>query len=394
MSGFLRYRNMNYPHLAYIITEGYCIFYALTVLFRMHSSLGTRNEVRELRNMIYAYFGMLISDIFSYMFEDGILVPPHWVAVMTNGFVLMSITLGCYFWFRYIENRLRLPLYEHKLAPWLLAIPLIFLLVGEFVSFFNGWLFTVDEDFSYENTEIFNYLGMAVNYFYLTIPTVASIYCAIRTKSKADRKEYLTYSLYMVAPLTAGLLEDYLPTVPILALNIFLIVHILFMMIQDMQIGNDALTNLNNRRYLNRYLEAELPKAVKSHPVFVFMIDINGFKGINDTYGHVIGDDALRSLADVLRAVGSRHHLFIARYGGDEFCLVAEGTDVKPDEILQDVEKTLLAKQTEGKPVLKEPLSVSIGYTRVDEAEWNPDDVIARADEVLYVHKKEWHQSH
>jgi len=58
-------------------------------------------------------------------------------------------------------------------------------------------------------------------------------------------------------------------------------------MIQDQQIYNDALTNLNNRRHLNHFLEERLSKASPERPVTVYMIDINGFKSINDRFGHV-----------------------------------------------------------------------------------------------------------
>lgn len=55
---------MNTPHLAYMITEGFCFLYGLSILFRMNSSIGSQREIRQLRNMIYAYFGMLLPDIF------------------------------------------------------------------------------------------------------------------------------------------------------------------------------------------------------------------------------------------------------------------------------------------------------------------------------------------
>lgn len=116
-------------------------------------------------------------------------------------------------------------------------------------------------------------------------------------------------------------------------------------MIQDQQIYNDALTNLNNRRHLNHFLEERLSKASPERPVTVYMIDINGFKSINDRFGHVEGDNALRFFADVFRDVGSRYNAFIARYGGDEFSLVLDSASVKPEAVVEALNQEIAEKQ-------------------------------------------------
>jgi diguanylate cyclase (GGDEF)-like protein len=380
---------MNTVHLAYMITEGYLFIFAFMVFLRLNSNLGSQREVRELRNMIYSYFGMLLFDIISYLFEDGYLAPPLWVAYLTNCLCVASISLGCYFWFRFVDIRLNLKFSQHRTIQILLLIPLVFILVSYVASIWTGWLFTVDETFSYESTQAFNIVATAVNYFYLVIPTVASIYMAIKTKSHLERNEYITYSIYMVAPLTAGLVEEYLPSVPILALNIFMVIHILFLMIQSLQIYNDALTNLDNRRHLNLFLEERLGRATSERPVYLFMMDINGFKAINDKYGHVEGDNALKLFASVLRLVGEKHHAFVARYGGDEFCIVADGADQDPEAIASDLLKTLLDAQhpDPAKPMV----TVSLGYAALTSPKIRSEAAIAEADARLYEKKKEWH---
>mgnify|MGYP002478568899 CR=1 FL=1 len=386
---------MNTPHLAYMITEGYCFLYGATVLFRMNSNIGSQKEIRELRNMIYSYFGMLIFDILSYLLEDGILPQNGWLSLFFGFFTIISICFGCYFWFRYIDTRLHLKYEQNVWAQLLLAVPLVFIVVADFVSLFTGWLFYVDDVGSFQTTDAFTWVQGSVNYFYLVIPTAASLVFAFKTKSHLERGEYWTYAAYMVAPLLAGILEDYLPTVPILALNIFLLIHILFLMIQNMQIYNDALTNLNNRRHLNGFLEERLPRASAEHPVYFFIIDINGFKAINDAYGHVEGDNALTNFADLLRREEEKYHAFAARYGGDEFALVADGANINPDKIIADLEKSvaespLFKKQDPSKP----SFSISVGFTKVNEPENDINLVIARADRMLYIHKQQWHRQH
>ena len=92
---------------------------------------------------------------------------------------------------------------------------------------------------------------------------------------------------------------------PLLGLSIFMMILILFLMIQNMQVYNDALTGLNNRRRLNQYLEDRLSKASPARPLLLFIMDINSFKSINDVYGHLEGDHALR--------------FFFGRFKGDRY---------------------------------------------------------------------------
>jgi len=380
---------MTFPHLPYIVTNAYCMIYAVSVLLRLDRSIGSEHEVQELRNMIYAYFGMLVTDIFYCLSQDNILMPPRLFNAALSAGLVMSISLGCYFWYKFVEDRLHQTSPVKKRTAILTTIPIIAVCILDITSIFTGWLFYIDSNNHYDSTSLFN-IQSFTNYFYLVVPTVACAYRAIKTRQKSEREEYGTYAAYMVAPLLAGLLEDALPLVPVLELSIFMIIHILFLMIQNMQIYNDALTDLNNRRRLSQYLELCLPKASAERPVALLMLDLNGFKAINDTYGHIEGDNALRAFSEILKALAARYGAFVARYGGDEFCLVAEGGESKAGEIAAE-----LHRQLECAPPRPEnyELTVSVGYAVCAYPESDPDAVLSRADEMLYARKREWHSA-
>lgn len=376
---------MTYPHLPYAITEVYCIAFALTVWLRMNSSIGSEHEVRQLRNMIYSYVAMLLTDIVWAFTEDGLLNLNRTLYASINAITVMSVACGCYFWFRFIEDRLH---FGRKNLETLLKLPLLLLCVLDFLSIFTGWLFFIDDQNHFQNTPFF-YIHTAINYFYLVIPTIFAIYRACRTRSRQERSECATYALYMVAPLIAGSLEDVFPMVPLLALNIFLMILILFLMIQNLQVYNDALTGLNNRRRLNRYLEDRLSKVSAEHSLLLFILDINDFKSINDTYGHLEGDKALTTFAGILKEVASRYYAFAARYGGDEFCVVMDAGGRTAEEVSADIRQSLCSAQPQGaKPYV---LSVSIGYTSCREPGADANAVLATADALLYEDKKKWH---
>ncbi len=89
----------------------------------------------------------------------------------------------------------------------------------------------------------------------------------------------------------------------------------------------DPLTALPNRRAINAALEAAIGLAPDdARPLAFYMLDLNGFKRINDEHGHATGDEVLRAVAQRLRAAARRHDI-VARLGGDEFAALARGVE-------------------------------------------------------------------
>lgn len=384
---------MTHLYLAYAITELYCAVFAVTIWFRLNYSIGSEYEVRQLRNMIYAYLVMLGTDIVWALYEDGSLHMPRLPYMAVNGTTVMAVACGCYFWFRFIEAREHFAFAANKTLNTLLVLPLLAVCTMDVVSIFNGCMFYLDAQGHYSTTLLFELQGV-VDYFYLVVPTGYSLRLAVRTQSRQERAEYLTYACYMIAPLAAGLLEDVFLQVPLLALNILLMILILFLMIQNRQVFNDALTGLNNRRRLNLFLAERLAKAAPNRPLCLFIMDINRFKSINDAYGHLEGDNALRCLAGVLKDFGGQYGAFAARYGGDEFCLVTEDLSGTPARLAAELQRRLQEAQT-GAAAQQKPytLTVSVGYAVCDGAETEPGQALARADAMLYVNKRAWHRA-
>lgn len=85
----------------------------------------------------------------------------------------------------------------------------------------------------------------------------------------------------------------------------------------------DGLTGLANRRYFNAYLQAEWQRAIREQDTLsLLMVDIDDFKAYNDNYGHLAGDEVLKRVAEVLRALAKRSTDLSARFGGEEFAVI------------------------------------------------------------------------
>ena len=159
------------------------------------------------------------------------------------------------------------------------------------------------------------------------------------------------------------------------------------------QATKDGLTQLFNRRYLETFLPAEFDKARRSQqPLSVLLLDIDYFKQINDTYGHLAGDFALRSFAQIIQQ-RIRKTDVACRYGGEEFVVALPNTSIeeackKADDIRRAFKTTLLA--FEGNSF---NATISIGVGAVPDPSGiytltHPDHLLQQVDKALYQAKR------
>jgi len=154
----------------------------------------------------------------------------------------------------------------------------------------------------------------------------------------------------------------------------------------------DALTGIPNRRYFEYVMTREWEAArFRGDYLSVLMLDIDFFKLYNDTFGHVAGDEALKSVARSIQSALFRVSDVVARYGGEEFVVVLPDTNGENalmvcNRIMQSLSTANIPFQT----AIAERLSLSVGcYTDIPTAEMSFEKFILRADEALYRAKNE-----
>jgi two-component system cell cycle response regulator len=152
----------------------------------------------------------------------------------------------------------------------------------------------------------------------------------------------------------------------------------------------DGLTGVWNRKYLDERLRGEIAYAVRHRsPLAIVIADIDHFKRVNDTFGHLVGDEVLRSTAQTMRAALRTEDL-LARYGGEEFVVVARGVDLKSGVLLAERLRMITERrpvEVEGQTIAR-TISAGVATVGCCGAEVTAQRLLGIADERLYQAKE------
>ncbi|MBR1560561.1 MAG: GGDEF domain-containing protein, partial [Clostridia bacterium] len=267
-----------------------------------------------------------------------------------------------------------------KLARALSLIPLIVPIAGVIVNLWTHHIFEINAEGLYVRHKWFQF-EMA----YLVIVSLffsAPLLGRVEREYEPSRRSHLRLTAsFTLCLVLAWLLSHFGERVPVICVCVIVELLCLYVDTSARQISMDKLTQVNNRQNLLGFLEYKLQNHLAS--MFLLMIDVDYFKDINDTYGHLEGDEALILVSSVLKSACADYHRrpYIARYGGDEFIILLEGTREEADGLCKAINDTLRERCA----ALNKPytLTLSIGIGR-----WSPDmepkDFIAAADSQLY----------
>ena len=156
----------------------------------------------------------------------------------------------------------------------------------------------------------------------------------------------------------------------------------------------DPLTGTYNRGYMTERLPQEIKRARRySRTLSIILCDIDHFKKVNDTYGHLVGDRVLKDFAQCIRHSIRQDVDWTARYGGEEFLIVLPETDVNGASVMAERLKSELSQrvtETQGKQI---SITASFGVTGfgpdTPDEMISPEAMISKADKYLYQAKRE-----
>lgn len=158
----------------------------------------------------------------------------------------------------------------------------------------------------------------------------------------------------------------------------------LFQRIKQLSMVDD-LTKLYNSRYLRQSLKVEIARAKRYiYPVSVIFMDLDGFKQVNDRYGHLVGSSTLKVVGDLLHG-GVRQVDVVSRYGGDEFTMILPNTDAEGALLVSKrLLKAIVTHDYKSTPGYDFELSASFGISCFPDHGDSPDELIQKADQAMY----------
>ncbi len=151
----------------------------------------------------------------------------------------------------------------------------------------------------------------------------------------------------------------------------------------------DSLTGIYNRRYIDERLPVDiLNEELSGHSISIIIADLDLFKEINDTYGHLNGDCVLKNFADILQKELKRDNDWVARYGGEEFLICMPGAGLKLSmETAERMRKTMEETVMDcGGNQLRITASFGV-FTTFPTSDTKMNDMIENADRMLYTAK-------
>ena len=375
---------MGLEYFAFYSEAGLICAAIFVMLILQNSSYGTRTERGNwfVRTGIVhiAYF---LSDIGWAAVESGML--PHtrfWVILFnfTNYVILAHIG---YCWFMYMAASEGMLLEKKRRFGMVMFIPAAASILLITIAYIINPLYWISADGILN--DLYYPLMVSVPSVYVISASVISLKNAKKTEVKDDKRLYKLIALYPLSIVSFGMLQTFALNAPLFCFGCTLMMLYLYIRSLQMQISVDALTKLNNRGQIDRYMERI--RYSENESCCVCMIDVDRFKEINDRYGHAEGDRALTVLADALRKTAEKAGIpiFIGRYGGDEFTMIVRSVkdEAEMDKLIALFRQTLKEKTSK----LQYDIEASTGYDFLKSGDDTAEESLKRADEKLYNEK-------
>ncbi len=352
----------------------------LTTIMLIGSVWRFRNPTRENRDLLALIITVLIScaaDTVSFYYDGKPGLFARIVVISSNTWLYWMNIVSGLFWLGFLSNHLHVRLGKtHRtvltVLSLLFSIPLA-------VNLFVPIVFTVNENNVYARTNFF--------LLYLVLDTgflLDGLVLYLRTGKTGGVLKFFPVWLFIVPVFLSFIIQCVFYGVSTIWPFIAISIAGILVGLQNELVFRDPLTGLYNRYYLD-YLKQKISRK-ETGELTAMMLDLNGFKEINDRYGHKAGDEALMDAAGILNgtvgALGT-----VIRYAGDEFIILLNTTD--PDQVRHcqdDIRRGMDAYNLQNNKDFS--LSASIGCCPLDLRTDSVQDFLGMVDRKMYEDKR------
>ncbi|HHU03359.1 MAG TPA: diguanylate cyclase [Christensenellaceae bacterium] len=367
---------------AILIANGTAILLLIVIL------LSYKRPIRHVMLDEKTFYVMVILNIAQCIIEtvvflmDGKMVYGyHALLIILNVILFIVNIVFAFSWTIFVDYKLFTDMKRIKQVYPFVAIPAALVIIGCLINLFTPVFFVVDKYNVYQRTDLF-IIPYAVTYSYLAYGVIL-VYLF---RKKVQKYLFLPAIMFMVPIMIGSLLQFFFYGYSLVWLGVAIGMMYLFINVQNEASFVDSLSGLFNRQYLGNLLLMYSRKKDAAGVPAGIMLDIDNFKSINNTYGHLVGDDAIFTAGKILhKAMGGKG--VICRYGGDEFIILM---NVKSQEEIIDRinivnDQAALFNELGNKPY---KINFSIGYGTYDIKHDSIDDFLKKIDASMYEEKK------
>ena len=344
----------------------------------------TRNRAdRYLLLMMFLALTSCVADPISYTMKGMPGLLPKIAVYATSSWLFAANMLAVNYWVRFLAFYLNggMPRRSKIMLNTVVSVGIALLVI----NLFTPIVFSIDDNNLYSRTNLYVFY-LVVDYMLV----INSLVTYFKSKAKGGILKFFPIWVYIVPILIGGVVQSLYYGISVIPTSIAVSIAGVLASLQNEMIYHDQLTGLFNRSYLLYLLEKNA--ATPKFNITGVMIDLNGFKHINDEFGHAVGDDALVMSARILQsAVGNAG--CVIRYAGDEFIILLNTQN------REDVENCIAKirdsfDKFNNAGVKPYSLFVSIGRHKFDMKNESVDTFINVIDARMYEDKKAFYAAH
>ena len=373
----------------YVMAQIACIFLMGIILFKIHNNVNKQLSQVYLGNLVFVLMLYFAAEIFWAIVDGGVIVSTKPLLYLSNIFTYVLLNIAAYQWYLLSEAIQKNKAVENNPTKLVMSIPVWLSTILCVTAYRTGLAYYVDDTGTIVGGKLY-FILILVPFGYMIAASIKAFGRALNKDKYAERNIYFMIGFFPIAPIVLGIAQAIYWRAPFLCYGAVAAAFYVYTSIQDNLISLDPLTQVNNRNQMYKYLTQKMKNPDPGLSLFLLIIDVDKFKSINDTYGHVEGDNALVLIADAIKNAcqGPRNRFFVSRYGGDEFVVVAEmGYRAEATWLAEQIRTNVRKIGTEHN--LPYTLAVSVGIAQYDYSEPIPiQSFIARADSDLYKQKK------
>ncbi len=367
----------------YIEFDIFCILLLCVIFYRMCKNPDQATENIGFRNVVIGVLCGIVLDCLREGF-NGTSIKYSWQINRTiDSCVIIMVCIVAFLWLLYVEERLH-DRWESKSAKlkYLLFLLLSASILMAVLSITTDTVLSLDQSNSIQYGK---YYALAVVFpiTYLLYASAKILRHHKSTKNRRERGSDIAMLVSLFFPIAGIILSGFRSDVPAVWPCCTFPLFVIYVNEQGHQISTDKLTGLNNWFKFDSYLDEVLGQHKNCGNIYLYMCDIDSFKQINDTYGHYEGDQALKETANTLKKVCKTHDVFLARYGGDEFAIIACFENKNEAEGLKsEIVKAFMARNENSDKIYD--ISLSIGISQYEDSKLA---FINKADRAMYAEK-------